>query len=559
MNVFYLLLSFFVVIVLANGKRDLAPQQIKRNEKNKSRLVHAINCSGHALCPSWHYCASDGYCKCGESPHEIIQCENDNSLKILAGFCATYEYKTNTTLLGSCLYYSNRSEVLDLVGYYPSNGSQLTEAFCGKYNRQGSLCGSCKDGYFPLAYSYNMTCVKCEDTWYNWIEYLLIVYVPLTIFYLVILFFQVNMTSLYWLGFVIFSQAISFPMMCRIVELSYDSGMIKVLFQLGLSIYGFLNLDFFRVINNKTCLRFDFLTITLMDYLSGIYPLFLILMTYVSVQLYDSNFKPVVLLTKPIRTLLVKYRTNFKMRTSLIDAFATFFLLSSMKVCNISSDLLFTAKVYTLDTGGRVSTSDRLYVDGEKELFGSGHLPYGICAIAGVFLSTVFPTLLLGLYPFQFFQKCLNVLPSRWQIILHTFVDTYHSSFKNGTSEGTRDFRWFSSSFFIIRIAMLLTYSISLDTMYFVLATILLISLSSMMTSVQPFKENCRLHFLTPTFLIYLSCFYLCAVGANTIAAKKNPIIFFYLAAVTGFSPILSLLFLVIRKLLCFIRKCKHH
>ena len=193
--------------------------------------------------------------------------------------------------------------------------------------------------------------------------------------------------------------------------------------QLSLSIYGFWNLDFFRVINNKTCLRLDFLTITLMDYLSGIYPLFLIMITYFAVQLYDSNFKPVVLLTKPIRMLLVKCRTNFKMHTSLIDAFATFFLLSSMKVCNISCDLLITATVYTLDTGGRVATSERLYLDGEKELFGRDNLPYGICAIAGIFISVVFPTLLLGLYPFQFFQKCLNVLPSRWQIVLRTFVD----------------------------------------------------------------------------------------------------------------------------------------
>ena len=348
-------------------------------------------------------------------------------------------------------------------------------------------------------------------------------------------------------------------MMCRIVELSYGSGKnYKVPLQVALSIYGFWNLDFFRVINNKTCLRPDFLTVTLMDYLSGIYPLFLILITYFAVQLYDSNFKPVVLLTKPIRTLLVKYKTNFKMRTSLIDAFATFFLLSSMKVCNISCDLLFTATVYTLHSDGRVATSKRLYLNGEKELFGRDHLPYGICAIAGIFLSVVLPTLLLGLYPFQFFQKCLNVLPSRWQIILRTFVDTYQSSFKNGTNEGTRDFRWFSSFFFIIRLVMFLTYCISLTTMYFVLASIALILLSSIITAVQPFKENCRLHFLTPTFLIYFSCFYLCIVGVDTIAAKPdNSItIFSYLAVFMGYSPIVSLLFLVVKKLVCFIWNC---
>ena len=549
---------FFFELITASlqHQTNLLEQQIKFNDNKKNS---SVNCSDYVLCPSWQYCASDGYCKCGESPHDIIECEGDNSLKILTSFCATYDYRTNTTLLGSCLYNSHRSETLDLVGYYPSNGSQLTEVFCGKFNRQGSLCGSCKDGYFPLAYSYNMTCVKCEETWYNWIEYLLIVYVPLTIFYLVILFFQVNMTSSYWLGFVIFSQAISFPMMCRIVELSYESIMnFKVPLQVGLSVYGFWNLDFFRVINNKTCLRLDFLTITLMDYLSGIYPLFLILMTYFGVKLYDSNFKLIVFLTKPIRALLVKNRTNFKMRTSLIDAFSTFFLLSSMKVWTISCDLLFTATVYTLHSDGRVATSKRLYLNGEKELFGRNHLPYGICAIAGIFISAVYPTLLLGLYPFQFFQKCINVLPSRWQIILRTFVDNHQSSFKNGTNEGTRDFRWFSSFFFIIRLVMFLTYCISLNTMYFVLVSIVLILLSSIITAVQPFKENCRLHFLTPTFLIYLSCFYLCIVGADTIAAKPDNciVIFCYLAAFVGFSPIVYLLFLVIKKLVCFICNC---
>ena len=545
---------FFVGFITARLQHQT--NHLEQRMINAKKKDFPINCSNNVLCLSWQYCASDGYCRCGESPQDIIQCEGDNSLKILIRFCATYDYRTNTTLLGICLYNSHRSETLDLVGYYPSNGSQLTEVFCGKFNRQGSLCGSCKDGYFPLAYSYNMTCVKCEATWYNWIEYLLIVYVPLTIFYLVILFFQVNMTSSYWLGFVIFSQAISFPMMCRIVELSYGSGKnYKVPLQVALSIYGFWNLDFFRVINNKTCLRLDFLTITLMDYLSGIYPWFLILITYFAVQLYDSNFKAVVLLTKPIRTLLVKYKANFKMRTSLIDAFATFFLLSSMKVCNVSCDLLLTATVYTLHSDGRVATSKRLYLNGEKELFGRDHLPYGICATAGIFISVVLPTFLLGLYPFQFFQKCLNVLPSRWQIILRTFVDTYQSSFKNGTNEGTRDFRWFSSFFFIIRLVMFLTYCISLSTMYFVLASIVLILLSSMMTAVQPFKENCRLHFLTPTFLIYLSCFYLCIVGADTIVAKPtNTIVMFLcLAAFMGYCPIVSLLFLVIKKFVCFL------
>ena len=548
-----------MTVVLATGKRDKSPRPIEIDEKNKSRLAHATNCSNNVLCPSWQYCASDGYCRCGESPHDIIQCEGDNSLKILASFCATYEYRTNTTLLGSCLYNCKRQEIhyLDsLYGTYPSNASELTKVFCEKYNRQGSLCGSCKDGYFPLAYSYNMTCVKCEETWYNWIEYLLIVYVPLTIFYLVILFLQVNMISSYWIGFVIFSQTISFPMMCRVVVLFYDTDSgknFKVPLQVVLSIYGFWNLDFFRVINNKTCLRLDFLTITLMDYLSGIYPLFLITMTYFGVQLYDANFKPVVFATMPLRTLLSKCRTSFAMRTSLIDAFATFFFLSSMKIFNVSSNLLFAGSVYVLTPDGSLAMSQRLYLSSEKEFFGRDHLPYGICAIAGIFISVVLPTLLLGLYPFQFFQKCLNVLPSRWQIILRTFVDTYQSSFKNGTDEGTRDFRWFSSAFFVIRVLMLLTYCLTFNTTFFVLAPIALISASTIILAMQPFKKTCKYDFLTPTFFIYLSCLYICIVGEDTVSIKSNSLLiifFFFLAMLMTFAPLLCLVFLVAKKFL---------
>ena len=40
-----------------------------------------------------------------------------------------------------------------------------------------------------------------------------------------------------------------------------------------------------------------------------------------------------------------------------------------MKVCNISDDLLLTTRVYTLHSDGRVTTSKRFYLDGEKELF----------------------------------------------------------------------------------------------------------------------------------------------------------------------------------------------
>ena len=520
-------------------------------DNNESAGVGGEFC-GTEPCPSWQYCSSNGQCKCGDSPHYIVQCEGNKTLALLDCFCATFNKQTNCTELGPCLLNCERPvhhELTNVYKDYPANVLELNEDLCGKFNRQGSLCGSCKDGYFPLAYSYNMTCVKCEETWYNWIEYLLIVYVPLTIFYLVILFFQVNMTSSYWIGFVVYSQAISFPMMCRIAELSYHSGLrFKIPLQVTLSIYGLWNLDFFRVLNNRTCLRLHFLSVTLLDYVSGMYPLLLILLTYVGVQLYDANIKIVVLATRPFRKLSTQFRNNFEMRTSLIDAFATFFLLSSMKLFNVSSDLLFPATVHSLSPSGGFTTSHRLYLSGEIELFGRTHFPYGACAVLGIFISAVLPALLLALYPFQFFQKCLNILPNRWQIVLHTCVDIVQNSFKDGTDRKTRDFRWFSSFFFVLRLEIVIAYCLTFNSMYFALAGIALTTFSAILLTFQPFKDtNSKKDFLTPSFIIYLSCVYICLLGSDLASAKlySHKKIFQGLGITMGFAPLLYLCCLV--------------
>ena len=43
----------------------------------------------------------------------------------------------------------------------PRNVSSLTEFMCGPLNREGLLCGKCKDGYGTALYSYTLKCSKC--------------------------------------------------------------------------------------------------------------------------------------------------------------------------------------------------------------------------------------------------------------------------------------------------------------------------------------------------------------------------------------------------------------
>ena len=45
----------------------------------------------------------------------------------------------------------------------PSNVSLLNEFMCGPLNREGTLCGKCKDAYGTALYSYTLKCSKCWD------------------------------------------------------------------------------------------------------------------------------------------------------------------------------------------------------------------------------------------------------------------------------------------------------------------------------------------------------------------------------------------------------------
>ena len=78
----------------------------------------------------------------------------------------------------------------------------------------------------------------------------------------------------------------------------------------------------------------------------GVYPLSLLLVTYMLISLYDRNFTPIVTIWKPFQAVLQYTKGKIEMRTTLIDAFCTFFLLSNTKLLSSCVDLLVPVTVY---------------------------------------------------------------------------------------------------------------------------------------------------------------------------------------------------------------------
>ena len=192
----------------------------------------------------------------------------------------------------------------------------------------------------------------------------------------------------------------------------------------------------------------------------------------------------------------------------------------------MSFDLLTPVEVYHLNGTGNWTYSYRLFYDATVPYFGSRHLPYAITAVMVIIIFTILPVLLLILYPFRCFQKFLNLFPIRWYI-LHTFVDCFYGTYKDGTQPGTRDCRWFASLYFFTRFCLMFAGAYTENPMYFLAATMIFVTITLVFVTVQPFKENSS-HFTTLNVfsLLLLAVWYTSAIGASESGtySEKHPI-----------------------------------
>ena len=117
--------------------------------------------------------------------------------------------------------------------------------------------------------------------------------------------------------------------------------------QFFITIFAIWNLDFFRSWYGYICLYPDlnYQQVLLLEYAIGIYPLFLILLTFFLVKLHD-NFALVVCLWRPFHVCLVSFRRQWNTQSYLVHALATFIVLSYVKILNTSHEYLIPSQLF---------------------------------------------------------------------------------------------------------------------------------------------------------------------------------------------------------------------
>ena len=452
--------------------------------------VNIDHCSNNSSCPTWFVCNAENRCQCDKITNKIV-CDDEAQISaVLNCNCVTYSSASQLTYVGSCFYncLSSASSHLSTKTLPKNPEILINNSVCTPFHRTGLLCGDCEEGYSPLVLSYNLSCVECPNGHENWWKFILAGFFPLTVFYLFILIFNVNVTSSRLHGVVWYSQFISMPAFLRIALLFISNDYmykrylkaIKVCF----SLYSLWNLDLLRSILPDICLNVTTLQALTIEYLIALYPFVLMLISYILIVLHDRRVQLVVAVWKPFKCVLTFFRKSWDIRTSVLDSFATFFLLSYIKILNVTTDILIPTQIHQLASN---KSTLGVYYSPSVSYFGDQHLPYAILALTLVTLFVSIPTVIFILYPCRFFQNFLSLFPINWHF-LHAFVDSFQGSYKDGTEPGTRDCRWFSVPMLLLWPLGFIIYGLTLSIMFFAYSFIILLILLIAKINIQPLK-----------------------------------------------------------------------
>ena len=314
--------------------------------------------SADVVCPLWTRRGDSGACEFGDNLGGVVNCDPSTlEVTILVCHCMTYSDVFNTTVVGHCIY---NCMFLDYL--YVS----LDKCHQRNMHERGQMCGHCEEGYAPPVYSYSLACVECSDYKYNWLKYAAAAFLPLTIYVLVVIF-RISVTSEAMSAYVLVSQIIAAPLHLRLLTITKGGTKWPNLFLKAFSsVYMLWNLDIFRSLYTPICLHpnMSMLQALALEYVTAVYPLLLIFITYFLVNLHD-RFRIIVRLWAPFYRCFIRLRTEWGIRSSLIEAFGTFILLSYVKILNVSFDILTPTALY--DVHGNRMKSLYLYYDGTYE------------------------------------------------------------------------------------------------------------------------------------------------------------------------------------------------
>ena len=288
-------------------------------------------------CPAWKYLDYTNSCVCGNFLRDVIFCDHGNYLYIRGRYCIMHMNEKNSTLIGSCPYsyeklLQNSESELNPCGYREllQNNESTLKMIIYSVDTCIEKVDFVENVKTTILFQSTLTawgCVQCKSFKYGWIKFITVAFIPLTVFYILVIIFRISATLSTLNGYVLVNQIIATPAVIQSLYTNnqvnpyyYVSKSTNLFVNLGIVIYTIWNLDFFRSFYSPICLHphITYPQVLLLDYAVAVYPMLLIFITYILVKMHD-NYAFIVKLWRPFHRCLFIFRKQWNIHSSLVN------------------------------------------------------------------------------------------------------------------------------------------------------------------------------------------------------------------------------------------------
>lgn len=442
--------------------------------------VTMLNCP-----PGFYFDSQDLACKCSaftEDVHYygIIKCDVEEFHSyLLRGFWIGYVPHTvqepENLYTALCpLDFCKLNSLSNYTSKLPNTSSELSEHVCGA-NRKGTACGKCSEGYSPFFHSEGFKCGLNKLCSVGIIFYMLSELIPVVIIFTVVIIFDFSFTSGNISGFIFFCQTLELLSVNVKVyhdRYSYHLMIIARLF------YDLFNLDYFSISELSFCLWKDATVIDLLAF------------KYVTVIFALGLVVSLILIMRHVKCTKMEKLLKIKERVSVIKGLSAFLIICYAQCAKTSFYILTPILLRT--QGGKTGRAVTLF--GGLPFLEGRHLFYAIMAILFILTLVTIPPLLLVFYPLSVQLLALCKLSEHWVVgkllkvlqiyRLKPLIDSFQGCYKDR-------FRFFAGLYFIYRILILASYSITRSTsQFFIIAQFLLLAFMGLHSIFQPYRKQ---------------------------------------------------------------------
>ena len=424
-----------------------------------SVLAVSVVTASNYSCPTWFYYSNTTQrCECGFSTLGWIVCDQETKIvTVNRENCVTDSGQDGLYYIGRCLLNYKFNNTNRVFSELPTDPDLLEDMVCGPYNRKGLLCEHCIDGYGPGVYTLDSACADCSkfSTLSAILLYLLVDLVPITLFFICVVLFRLNVTAGPLLGYVLFCQIFSVslkyePLIYHYTQSQLSPVLVSVLF----ITFESWNLNFLKPVIPPFCIseKVKGIHVLALNSLSAVYPIFLVMVLLVVIELHSRNNTIVRVAVKPFRFVLKKTSIKAVTGDAVLRTFATFVFLSTAK--NLFTFYAMIRFYHIFKSIDGTVYKRVLLADPTIDYLSPTHIMFMIIPLLQCLFLVFIPSLILIIYPTRLYRSLSQFISARKQLAITSFVESLNGCFKDGLN-GTRDYRAYAGLVMLFPLCIL--------------------------------------------------------------------------------------------------------